>query len=72
MRVIKSIIDSLEIIKEQVKVQQWKISVLNQNKEKIESQLDLVDEKTRKKLQKKLDKIEKEIKKASIQTPFFK
>lgn len=69
---IKSIIDSLEIIKEQVKVQQWKITVLNQNKEKITSQLDEVDEKTKKKLQKKLDKIEKEIKEASIQTPFFK
>jgi len=69
---IKSIIDSLEIIKEQVKVQQWKISVLNQNKEKIKSQLNLADDITKKKLQKKLDKIEKEIKEASIQTPFFK
>jgi len=69
---IKSIIDSLEIIKEQVKVQQWKISVLNQKKDKISSQLNSADEQTKKKLQKKLDKIEKEIKEASIQTPFFK
>lgn len=70
--VIQSLIDSLEIIKEQVKVQQWKLIVLKQNKEKIESRLNSADEKTKKKLQKKLNKIEKEIKEASIQTPFFK
>ncbi len=68
----KSIIDSLEIIKDQVKVQQWKLNDLKSQKGEISESLNNLEPAEKEKRLRDIKKIEEKMKNAVIKLPLFK
>ncbi len=70
--VSESLIEILEIVKEQVKVQQWKLKELKLKKELLHNKAGKLSGEEKKELLLKIVKIEEQINSAKIKTPLFK